>query len=144
MGYRYGIAPYAILSSSAVEKLHEASLDILARIGVRVPSRRILALASDHGAMVDWNEECVRLPPELTLRAIAQAGRKHVLYGRDRRKTAEFGHDMFNFNGSSGQYRVVDRHTRNRRKPTTVDLRDAIAIGESLETMMVITSLKQN
>ena len=44
----------------------------------------------------------------IVCKAIELAGKKHILFGRKKENTAEFGYDMFNFNGSSGQYQLVD------------------------------------
>jgi trimethylamine---corrinoid protein Co-methyltransferase len=141
VSYRYRVPPYAVLSPGDVELLHQASLDILATIGVRVPNGKILDLAVESGAKVDRATEVVKLPPELVTRAISQVGKTHVLYGRDRGKAAEFGHDRFNFNGSSGQHQVLDWENRKRRRPTVADLREAIAVGEALETINITGSL---
>jgi trimethylamine--corrinoid protein Co-methyltransferase len=141
MGYQYRIPPYEILSYSALDRIHNRSLETLANVGVQVPNKRILTIASDNGAKVDWKAQRLRLPPDVTIRMIAQAGKQHVLYGRDRRKTAEFGYDMFNFNGSSGQYRLIDFESRARRRPNAQDLRDAIRIGESLQSINITGSL---
>ncbi|MHB8279288.1 MAG: hypothetical protein ACYDIA_16785 [Candidatus Humimicrobiaceae bacterium] len=42
------------------------------------------------------------------------AGKKHILYGRNKENTAEFGYDMFNFNSSGGQYQLVDQREVKR------------------------------
>ena len=141
MGYAYRVPPYAVLSSKDIALLHQASLDILATVGVRVPNERILDLASEGGARVDRKTEVVRFPPEVIVRAVSQAGKQHLLYGRDRAKTAEFGEDRFNFNGSSGQHQVLDRVDRKRRRPTVRDLREAVAVGDALDTINITGSL---
>jgi trimethylamine--corrinoid protein Co-methyltransferase len=141
MGYPYNVPPYAVLPPKDVALLHQASLDILATIGVRVPNAKILDIASGSGAQVDRATQVAKFPPEIVMRAVSQAGKRHVLYGRDRNKTAEFGYDRFNFNGSSGQHQVLDREDRRRRRPTVRDLREAIALGESLDTINITGSL---
>jgi hypothetical protein len=44
MGYPYNVPPYAVVSPKDVGLLHQASLDILATIGVRVLNARVLDL----------------------------------------------------------------------------------------------------
>ena len=141
MGYAYRVPEYKILSASDVEVITETSLRILENIGLKVPNQKILELASGRGAVVDQEREIVKFPEKLVMESVGSAGKKHILYGRDRDKRAEFGYHMFNFNGSSGQYQIVEEKSLKRRRPTREDLKDAIRIGEALENINVVGAM---
>lgn len=139
MGYPYKIPEYKVLSARDLELITEMSLDVLRNIGMRVPNRHIQEVAHGHGAEIDSSRDTIRFPRLLVSEAVAAAGKKHILYGLDRNRQAEFGYDMFNFNGSSGQYQVQEGN--RRRAPTRADLRDAIRLGNELEHINIVGSL---
>jgi trimethylamine---corrinoid protein Co-methyltransferase len=71
-----------VLSAEEREQVHERTLSVLERVGVRCDTdegRRILAEA---GACVDHETRIVRFPPELVERSLAAAGRHFTLGGR--------------------------------------------------------------
>ena len=65
--------------------LSDATLEILADIGVLFPSRRALDLFADHGADVDESSGRVRISAELVAQALSTAPRSFVLAGREER-----------------------------------------------------------
>jgi trimethylamine:corrinoid methyltransferase-like protein len=118
MGFEYRMPRYEMLSEDALQSIHEKSLSVLKTTGVRVPHDSLFQILSDYGARVDRKTFTVTFPEETVMKAIETARKRHVLYGRDRRNTAEFGYGKFNFNGTSGQYQIIDEETRTRRKPS--------------------------
>ena len=71
-----------VLSDDERAQVHERTLAVLERVGVRCDTdqgRRILAEA---GAHVDEQSRIVRFPPELVERSLAAAGRRFALGGR--------------------------------------------------------------
>jgi trimethylamine--corrinoid protein Co-methyltransferase len=138
MGFEYRMPRYEMLSEDALQSIHEKSLSVLKTTGVRVPHDSLFQILSDYGARVDRKTFTVTFPEETVMKAIETARKRHVLYGRDRRNTAEFGYGKFNFNGTSGQYQIIDEETRTRRKPTLADLREAIAVGNGLDSINIV------
>ncbi|MCL4416025.1 MAG: trimethylamine methyltransferase family protein, partial [Actinobacteria bacterium] len=98
----YKLRRYEIFPDKTINRISNASFDILENIGVKVPNQRIWHDLKEFGAVVNENTEIVKLPAEITKKAIELAGKQHILYGRDRNNVAEFGFGMFNFNGSPG------------------------------------------
>ena len=141
MGYPYRIPKYDLLTPTEVERIQGASLLILSETGVKVPSSRMIELAAAHGAEVDRGKQIIRFTADIVLEAVSSAGKQHVLYGRNRSKTVEFGCGMFNFNGSSGQFQICDAPGTTRRKPTLEDLRSAICLGEQLKTINIVGAM---
>jgi trimethylamine--corrinoid protein Co-methyltransferase len=141
LGYPYRIPKYDLLEQTELARIQEASLSILNKAGVRAPHRRMLELAADHGAEVDRDRQIIRFPADLVLDSVSRAGKQHILYGMNRDNKAEFGYGMFNFNGSSGQFQICDAPGESRRKPTMADLREAIRIGNRLETINIVGAM---
>ena len=102
MGTKRVLPIYKILQEQAIIKISNASFDILENIGVRIPNKRVWNKLREFGASVNEDNSVVKIIPEVTGKAIELAGKKHILYGRVKENTAEFGYDMFNFNSSSG------------------------------------------
>jgi trimethylamine--corrinoid protein Co-methyltransferase len=71
-----------VLSPDQLSELREATLEILEHVGVRFPSKRALSIFADHGAMVDWDDQSVRMPPDLVGSAMQNAPRAYLLSGR--------------------------------------------------------------
>lgn len=141
MDRKYKLPRYKVLSEKSINKISNASFDILEDIGVKVPNSRIWQQLKDFGAVVNEATGVVKFSAEITKKAIELSNKKHILYGRDKKNTAEFGYDMFNFNGSVGQYQIIDNRNINRRNPLLEDLKKAIKIGDALEYINIVGAM---
>lgn len=141
MGTKRVLPIYKILTEQAINKISNASFDILENIGVRIPNKRVWDRLKEFGAFIDEDNSVVKIIPEVTCKAIELAGKKHILYGRAKENMAEFGYDMFNFNSSSGQYMIIDHKERKRLSPKIDDLRKAIKIGDYLKNIDVVGAM---
>jgi trimethylamine--corrinoid protein Co-methyltransferase len=74
-----------LLTPAQLDTLKAGTLHLLSEVGVRFPSRRALEIFADHGARVEWDEELVRIRPDLVETAMAAAPRSFVLGGREER-----------------------------------------------------------
>jgi trimethylamine--corrinoid protein Co-methyltransferase len=74
--------PLEILSPAEVQRLHEASLKILAEVGCTYHSQAALDVLAEHGAQVDRETTVAKLPPELVQQALTTLPRSFVLGGR--------------------------------------------------------------
>ena len=74
-----------LLSDSQLEQLKSATLQVLAEVGVSLPSKRGLEVFADHGAQVDMEKEIVKIPPDLVQKGMATAPRSFILAGREPR-----------------------------------------------------------
>lgn len=71
-----------VLSDEQLVAIHERTLRILERTGVRVDSERARAVLAEAGAAVDDATRIVRVPPDLVERSLALAPRRFSLGGR--------------------------------------------------------------
>jgi len=129
-----------VISNEDMRRLHEASLTILEEVGIRVHHGPTVQLLADAGATV-VTERDLRLPAAMVERAIEQAGKQHILYGRDRERQARFGHGRPNALSNAGEYAWVDPVKRTRRNPVTDDVRAAIRVGDALSGIDIVGSM---
>jgi len=122
-----------ILSDEQVSRVHEASLAILQRVGVLVPHEEVLGRFADAGAAVDGPTRRVRIPAELVMRLVGQAGKRFTLYGRDESRTAAFGCGRRNYNSIAGEASWVDQLGAPRRYATLDDVATACRLADGLD-----------
>lgn len=130
-----------VLNEYQINRIHEASLTILERVGVIVPHEEILRRFADSGAAVDSDAQRVRIPPELVMRALDQAGKKFTIYGRDVSRKAEFGHGGRNYNSIAGEAHWLDELRTDRRYPALQDVGTAARFGDALDHLNVVGAM---
>jgi trimethylamine--corrinoid protein Co-methyltransferase len=74
--------PLRILSTGDVERIHEASLDVLADVGVMFHSQRALDVLEAHGAAVDRETTVARIPAATVDQALKTVPAHFTLGGR--------------------------------------------------------------
>jgi trimethylamine--corrinoid protein Co-methyltransferase len=127
---------FQVLSPEELAKIHERSLSLLARVGVRVPHPEILGiLASTAGIRVEEGAQTVRFSPEIVEASIRGAAKSFSLFGRDATVRINFGCGERIYLSSPGQYAWVDEDGEQRRSPRLSDARDAIKLGDALENI---------
>jgi trimethylamine---corrinoid protein Co-methyltransferase len=75
--------PLQILSADEVARIHEASLEVLADVGVMFHSQRALDVLEAHGATVDRDTTVARIPAAAVDEALATLPHSFTLGGRD-------------------------------------------------------------
>jgi trimethylamine--corrinoid protein Co-methyltransferase len=126
-----------VLSPNDIQRLHEASLHILEKIGVQVPHEDMLARFEEAGAQVDRSAQRVRIPEALIMQSLRQAGKQFTLYGRDVSKTATFGAGKRNYNSTAGQALWLDEPGGIRRYCTLADVAAATRFADALENITI-------
>ena len=127
------------LGRPTAERLHEAALAILERTGVEVPVAEALDLYRTAGASVDGTR--VRIPERLVDRALDAAPKEVTLHDRAGRPTIHLtGRNVF-FGPGSDCLHVIDHRTGARRRATTADLHDGLALADALPNMDFLMSM---
>jgi trimethylamine--corrinoid protein Co-methyltransferase len=110
------------LTDDQLDRLQEATLEILAEIGVKFPSEEALAVFADHGAEVDFESEVVRIPRGLVTQAMGHVPRTFRVGGRDPACdfALEEGTTYFTTDGCG--VKTVDLETRERRPSRKEDV----------------------
>ena len=84
-------APMEIISSDQVETIHQASLEILRDIGLRVENPTALKLLTDLRAEVDHDKAHVRFDPALIEETLQDLPSEFTLHARNPEKTVRMG-----------------------------------------------------
>ena len=75
--------PLMVLSQEEVERISDASMEVLAEVGIKVPYKKAREIFRENGANVDDTTFAVRLPEKIVRWAIEQAPSSFSLYGRN-------------------------------------------------------------
>jgi trimethylamine--corrinoid protein Co-methyltransferase len=113
---------FEVLSQPEIERIHDASMEVLSTTGVKVewgPARKIFAEA---GAEVDGTAKCVRIPEELVRWAVDQAPVQFKLHGADPAFSLDIGDDNTCFAGLGTPTHIIDMDTGERRPSTMADV----------------------
>ena len=111
---------FEVLSSSELDLIHAASMEVLFEIGVKVEYKRARDIFRDAGCTVDENEKSVKIPEKVVLWALEQAPELIDLYGADLQFKMQIGKDNINFAGLGTPTSILDTETGAYR-PTTMD-----------------------
>ena len=122
-------------SAAQLDRLKQATLDILETVGVRIRSSRALDILEEAGAAIDRATEVVKLPPDLVLEAMDRAPRRFVLGARDASCDIAVGDGRTYCTTDGCGVEVVDFRTRERRPSTKADLADITRLQDALSSI---------
>jgi trimethylamine--corrinoid protein Co-methyltransferase len=128
------------LTDDQVYDLHQAVLEVLWEVGVRVEWRPALEVFADAGCRVETNTHTVQIPEYVLKRALQSAPSTFMLYGKkpehDVRVTLD---DVYTVAGSSALY-VLDLEGQ-RRPATAEDLVDFTRLIDALEQAHIMHAM---
>ncbi len=130
-----------VLSEKQIDDIHDASLEILRSIGVRIPHQEMRQLFLDAGADVDAQTELVKIPERLIMACLASAGKTFTLYGRDRSRQARFGIGERNYNSIAGEALWVDDTFTERRYAQLADVGVAARLADALPHINLVGAM---
>ena len=124
-----------VLSPSELERIHEATLEIMEDVGIRFPSDRALTVLEEAGCEVDRASQVAKLPRALVMEAATRAPREYVLAGRD--PAADMlidGKHCYLSNDGSGVF-VFDHKTGEKRPSTKNDAATSARFVDALPSI---------
>ena len=124
---------FEVLSQQEVERIHAASMEILADVGIRVDYGRARELFRQAGAQVDEEMRVVHVPDRLVQEAVEQAPSTFTLYGNDPEFQVEIGGDNVCFAGLGTPTHILDIETGERREVILADLHRHLKIIDGLD-----------
>ena len=122
-----------VLTNDQRAQVHERTLHILERTGMRVDSDEGRRILRDAGARVDEATRIVRFPPELVEHALAAAPRRFALGGRRPGWGLPMNAGESSLCLDGGPTLVLDRQTGERRRSTHDDWLEATRLCDALE-----------
>ena len=123
----------AILTPAEVKKIHDATLWIIEKVGVKFPSKRALDIWSAHGAEVDRERKIVKAKGELIESALKNCPPAYSLAARDSNQDLALdGNHVFVGTDGCG-VEVIDIQTGERRMSRLQDVVDIARIADATE-----------
>jgi trimethylamine--corrinoid protein Co-methyltransferase len=128
------------LGEKQCRRMHEASLEILERIGVRLDLPEAVGLLRSAGARVA-DDGLVHVPPSLVDKALSTAPKKVVLYDRHGNPAMPVeGHRCF-YGPGSDCLNIIDHRDGQRREPKLKDIIDGVTLCDSLSQVDFVMSM---
>lgn len=84
---------YSILSKEEIEKIHKATLKVLADPGILVDSEEAREVFKKNGCTVNEETKMVSIPEEVVKKALSTVPENFILYSRDGKHNVEFRSD---------------------------------------------------
>jgi len=131
---------WARLTPEQCQQLHNASLEILERTGVRLFNDEALALVRKAGAkVVEGNH--VRIPACLVEQALSTVPKSVTLHDRNGRPVMPLEGNNYFFGPGSDCLNIVDHRSGKRRKPVLQDVVEAIRVCDALDEIDFVMSM---
>ncbi|MEE9248103.1 MAG: trimethylamine methyltransferase family protein [Dehalococcoidia bacterium] len=125
-----------VLSDEKIEMIHEATVEILETIGIKVQRREALDMMTDAGCPVEG--DVVRIPRQLVEDAIASAPKKITIYNREGEEALFLGSREVYTNTGYTPLEFFDIETGERRDYTLEDFRLVSRVADALPNVDVI------
>ena len=132
--------PFGRLPQDQCEQLHEASLQILERTGVRLYHQEAIDLIKHAGAQVTEDNR-VRIPHKLVEQALTTAPNEFTLHDRQGNPSLQLRAGRSYYGPGSDCMTIIDHRTDQRRLPTMDDVRAGIKLCDALENIDFVMSM---
>jgi trimethylamine--corrinoid protein Co-methyltransferase len=120
--------------------MHEASLEILERIGVRLDLQEAVNLLKSAGAKISADNQ-VRVPSRLVERALATAPKRVVLYDRHGHPAMPVEGNRCFYGPGSDCLNIIDHRQGDRRQPKLKDIVAGSTLCDSLANIDFVMSM---
>ena len=129
--------PMLMASEDEIESIHQASLDLLSKTGIRFLLPQARDILKQAGADTSDESERVRFDPELLLELVGKAPPYFTLHARNAAHSLFFGENAINFSmvASTPNVSCLDK---GRRTGNFEDYCNLLKLGQSLNTTHLI------
>ena len=122
-----------ILTPQEVKKIHDATLWIIEKVGIRFPSKRALEIWAAHGATVDPDKMVVRAKAELIEKALRSCPPVYPLAARNPKQDLALDGNHVYLGTDGCGVEVIDILTGTRRVSCLQDVCDIARIADDTE-----------
>lgn len=126
---------YKPLQPDDVRRIHEASLQVLERVGIEVMPSECREIFRQAGARIDEARNRVFLPCSLVEDALAQARNEVLLCGRDSRHDMLLGGTRVYMGTGGAAVKVLDLETGQARESTLADVAQVGRLVDALNNI---------
>ncbi len=124
-----------LFSDAQINSIHEATVEILEDIGVKVTSEKARDIFKEKGAVVDETSQIVKIPVKMLEQAIENAPSKVMLYGQDEKNDLHLEGNRTHLGTGGTVLYALDLDTGEKRKTNTKDVRDIARMVDCLENV---------
>lgn len=124
-----------ILSDEQLEQLKAATLEILEKTGVHCPSEKALNIYAEHGAQVDFENQIVKLPPDVVLDSLSHAPRYYTMGARSPTYDLKLNETTFYCGTDGCGTKTVDFETRQQRPSVKEDVAKMARVADYLSSI---------
>ncbi len=119
-----------VLSDAQIRRIHEASLEVMARTGIQVNHGGAREILHGHGCSVDGLR--VRIPARVVEKALETVSDRVVFYNRDGEKAVDLMEDQTWYGPTLDAYDYLDPGDGSRRPFTIEDCRVTAGLADAL------------
>jgi len=130
---------YHLLTEIQIERVHNASLEILERIGVRVLQEEAHTLLKNAGCEIQEGH-VVRIPPKLVENSIRSAPKEILIFNRNGELAMRLGGRNSYFGTGTDLIRTVDMDTGEHRESILQDVINAARVADHCQNVDFIAS----
>ena len=139
-GFKSHCVPtYHLLSTEQITKIHHATLELLASVGVRVMLPEAVHMMADAGCRVK-EDTLVKIPNELVEAAILSAPSSITVYNRLGQEAMRLEDRRVHFGMGTDLSQTYDLETGELRESRLSDVANAVRIADALEDIDFIAS----
>ena len=122
-----------VLTQDDLKKIHEATLQIIEKVGVRFPSKRVLEIWEANGADVNYEKKIVRVKPQIIEDALKKAPPAYKLAARDPQQDLQLDGNHVHLGTDGCGVEVIDIDTGEKRTSCLQDVRDIARVADATE-----------
>ncbi len=137
---QYRPVQFRSLTDDQITLLHEASLEIMARTGMRFYDQEALDLFKRAGASIS-DGNLVRIPSHLVEWALRTVPKNIPIYDRNGRRAMSLGGYRSYFGVGSDCMHIYDLHTGQRRKAVLDDVVQGVRLVDALPNIDFVMSM---
>ena len=126
---------YRPLSDDDVQRIHDASLEVLERVGIEVQASECRDIFQEAGARVDADANRVYIPRSMVEDALASARNEVVLHGRDPKHTITLGDTRVHMGTGGAAVKVLDLESGRARESTLADVAEIGRLVDALDNI---------
>ena len=127
----------SMFTQDDLQRIHEASLLVLEKTGMKVHSEKARQVFYDGGCYVDRENEVVKIPPHLVEQSVAQAPKNILFAARDPEKDYLTGGRKVGFKPFGVGLKIEGIDSGVLRPSTLKDCGEIIKICDALETVSI-------
>ncbi len=117
------------------KRIHQSTLNVLERTGVKVDEENALKLLKDAGATVDFTLKTAKIPHGLIEEMIKKAEKRVTLCGRNPKHDVTLEQGRVHVMTSSTGIKALDLKTGFARASTRKDVEDSAKLADALENL---------